>query len=70
MIAALGLNNRGVKQANFQVLRQTDMPSALVEMAFISNPSDAALLAQGSVQKQAAKAIAKGISDYMEEYID
>jgi N-acetylmuramoyl-L-alanine amidase len=70
MIAALGLNNRGVKQANFQVLRQTDMPSALVEMAFLSNPNDAALLAEGSIQKQAAKAIARAISDYMEEYIN
>jgi N-acetylmuramoyl-L-alanine amidase len=46
------------------------MPSALVEMAFLSNPNDAALLAEGSIQKQAAKAIARAISDYMEEYIN
>lgn len=69
LIAALGLNNRGVKQGNLQVLRQTDMPSALAEIAFISNPSDAALLAQGSFQERAAQAIARGVSGYMEDYI-
>ncbi len=69
MIAALGLNDRGVKQSNFQVLRETNMPSALVEMAFLSNSSDAAVLAQGSVQKQAARAIARGINDYIEDYV-
>lgn len=70
LVEALGLNNRGVKEGNLQVLRQTDMPSALAEIAFISNPSDAALLAQSSTQKKAAQAIARAISGYMEDYID
>lgn len=69
MVSRLGLNDRGVKQANFEVLRETDMPSALVEMAFISNPGDAALLGQSTIQKRAAKAIAEAIADYMEDYV-
>ncbi len=69
MVSRLGLNDRGVKQANFEVLRETDMPSALVEMGFISNPGDAALLGQSTIQKRAAKAIAEAIADYMQDYV-
>ena len=36
----LGLKNRGVKTANFYVLRETDAPAVLVENAFISNTDD------------------------------
>ncbi len=68
MVDELGLNDRGVKQANFEVLRETDMPSALVEMAFISNPTEEALLAQSSFKNRAAEAIADAIADYMKSY--
>lgn len=40
----LGTTNRGVKTANFAVLKQTNMPAMLIELAFISNASDAKLL--------------------------
>ncbi|MDD4775136.1 MAG: N-acetylmuramoyl-L-alanine amidase [Syntrophomonas sp.] len=69
LVAELGLNDRGVKQANFEVLRETDMPSALIEMGFISNYSDAAQLAQKSFQKKAAEAIAQAIADYVDDYV-
>ena len=39
-----GISNRGHKEANFAVLRLSNMPSILVETAFISNSSDANLL--------------------------
>lgn len=68
MVDTLGLNDRGVKQANFEVLRETGMPSALVEMAFISNPDEEALLAQSSFRNKAAGAIAAAIADYMKSY--
>ncbi len=69
MVKELGLNDRGVKQANFAVLRETEMPSALVEMGFISNPTEGALLGQNSCRNKAAEAIAAAIADYMESYL-
>ncbi len=69
MVKELGLNDRGVKQANFEVLRETEMPSALVEMGFISNPTEGALFGQNSIRNRAAEAIAAAIADYMESYL-
>lgn len=55
--------NRGVKTANFAVLRRSNMPSALVEMAFISNKEDSDILK--TKQNELALAIAKGILSYL-----
>lgn len=65
LIPALGLVDRGVKTANFAVLRQTKMPAALVELAFISNPTEEAMLESPAYQDRAARAIAEGIADYL-----
>jgi N-acetylmuramoyl-L-alanine amidase len=62
---ALGIPDRGVKTANFAVLRQTDMPACLVELAFISNPAEEALLVNSNFQLKAARAIAEGIAGYL-----
>ena len=62
IVSALGTNDRGIKQANFLVLKQTIMPAILVELAFISNKDDAELLK--TKQEEFALAIAKGIEDY------
>lgn len=50
---------RGLKTANFYVLRHTRMAAVLVETAFISNPHDAKILK--TKQKEFAKQIAEGI---------
>lgn len=55
--------NRGVKQADFHMLRESNMDAALVEMAFISNERDAQLLR--NMQEEYAIAIAQGILDYL-----
>lgn len=39
-LVACGFHNRGVKQANFSVLRRTSMPAILVELAFINNEAE------------------------------
>lgn len=65
LVANLGLNDRGVKQSNLSVLRETNMPSALAELAFISTPSDEALLQQQQFRDKAAQAIATAIAGYM-----
>lgn len=51
--------NRGLKTANFAVLRLSKMPAALIELAFITNRDDANLLK--TKQSEFALAIAKGI---------
>jgi N-acetylmuramoyl-L-alanine amidase len=61
----LGRANRGVKQANYAVLRGTNMPSALVEVAFITNPEEESLLRQDHFQEKAARAIAEAIVEYL-----
>ncbi|WP_169718026.1 N-acetylmuramoyl-L-alanine amidase LytC [Sporomusa silvacetica DSM 10669] len=64
LVAELKTANRGVKEANFQVLRETDCPAVLVEVAFISNEADRQLLTAYACQLGAASAIAAGIEKY------
>ena len=52
------------KELRFYVLVYTDAPACLVEMAFISNNGEAALLADSSWQDRYARAIARGVTDY------
>ncbi|MDZ7289946.1 MAG: N-acetylmuramoyl-L-alanine amidase [candidate division KSB1 bacterium] len=59
-------NNRGVKAANFVVLRETQMPACLVETEFISNNQQAQFLANPANQEKIAQAIADGIENYFQ----
>lgn len=65
LLPALGLRDRGIKQANFAVLRSTNMPATLVELTFISNPTEEGLLESPAFQDKAARAIAEGVADYL-----
>lgn len=65
IVNSLGTVDRGIKTANFAVLRDTDCPAVLVETAFISNGDDEALLASEQGKDDFAKAIARGITDYI-----
>ena len=65
LITDVKLQNRGIKTSNFAVLRQTDMPACLVEIAFLSNKEEEQLLSDISFQKKAALSIAKGIAKYL-----
>ena len=60
----LKIPSRGIKQANFYVLRGTQMPSVLVETAYISNYTEEAKLATESFQKSVADSIYEGIKKY------
>lgn len=61
LIAATGRVNRGVKTANYYVLRRTNMPAVLTELAFISNHEEERLLGSPDYQEKCATAIARGI---------
>lgn len=61
-------NDRGVKQAGFAVLVASHMPSALVEIGFGTNPSEATWLTSSKGQQAVADAIAKATDRYLGEY--
>jgi N-acetylmuramoyl-L-alanine amidase len=66
---AVGLPNRGVKSAKFYVLHYgvvSNIPSILVEVGFVSNPTEADRLARPAVQAKAAEAIADAVLAYLE----
>lgn len=65
LVSMLLRKNRGVKEANLSVLRNTEMPSALVEVAFLSNPTEEALLQNNDFINRAALGIANGIIAFM-----
>jgi N-acetylmuramoyl-L-alanine amidase len=58
------LHKNGVEQAGFAVLKAPDIPSILVETAFISNPEEEAKLTDDAYQDQMAEAMLKGIKKY------
>ena len=59
--------SRGVRQAAFVVLRQTTMPSVLVETGFLTNSKDEQYLSSKSGQQQISNAIFKAFSEYKTE---
>lgn len=63
------VHKRHVERANFTVLRSPEIPSMLVETAFISNLSDAKLLASQAYQEKLARAIAGSIDAYFREHL-
>jgi len=63
--ARIGLYDRGVKTANFYVLRRTDMPAVLLEGAFISNPTEELLLSTPGFRQKIAEGVANGIRRYV-----
>jgi N-acetylmuramoyl-L-alanine amidase len=58
------LHKKNVEQAGFAVLKAPDIPSVLVETAFISNPEEEARLRSDAYQDQLADALMRGIERY------
>lgn len=56
--------NRGIKTANFYVIVHTNMPAILVEVAFMTNKKEAALLKTKAYQKEVAMEICIGVCRY------
>ena len=64
----VGRNHRErVESANFVVLRSPDVPSVLIEVGFISNPSDEANLGSRRHRQQLARAIREGVENHFLE---
>ena len=65
LVENITLADRGVKFANFAVLRKTDMPAMLVEVCFISNPLEEVLLRSSLFLDKVAEGIAKGFLNFI-----
>lgn len=64
---ALGLRDRGVKQAPFRVLMGAAMPAVLVELGFLSNPDEETKLRQQSYREELVEALVRAIDRYRGE---
>lgn len=62
------LHKPQVEQAGFAVLKAPDIPSILVETAFISNPEEEAKLTDEKYQDQMAEALMRGIRKYLQKH--
>jgi N-acetylmuramoyl-L-alanine amidase len=60
--------NRGVRQANFAVLRTSFMPAVLIELGFGTNAAEAKYLSDAARQKKLAAAIADATVEYLAGY--
>ena len=58
------VHKKKVQQAGFAVLKAPNIPSALLETAFISNPREEKNLRSSSHQKKVSKAITRGVNKY------
>ncbi len=67
LVAKLKRHNRHVKMDNFQVLRETIMPSVLIELGFLTNKKEGRFLNSKSGQQAMAKNIANSIVSYVNQ---
>ncbi len=68
MLAKVALRDRGLKTGNYTVLKETMMPSILVEVAFLTNPAEELLLKDSAFQQKAAQGITQGVLAYFQQY--
>jgi N-acetylmuramoyl-L-alanine amidase len=65
ILQSVNVRDRRVRKARFYVLRQSSMPSVLVETGYVTGREDAAKLRTTAYQNQMAEAIAQGILQYL-----
>jgi len=67
VVKDLNRKNRSVRQANLLVLRQTVMPSVLIELGFLTNKKEGRYLNSKKGQSELARTIAKAIRKYINQ---
>lgn len=60
----LNLKNRGIKSANFFVLKNTHIPAILIEIGYVSNAAEERYLRNSFYRQQLAESIAKGLTNF------
>ncbi len=61
---------RGIKEKSLHVLRNAPCPCVLLELGFLTNPSEARLLTQESYREKLSRSIAKAILNYRREMVE
>ncbi|QWU15547.1 N-acetylmuramoyl-L-alanine amidase [Paenibacillus sophorae] len=61
----IGLKSNGLSFGDYHILRTNETPAALVELGFLTSPTDESIVRRASYQRKAAQAIADGIADYL-----
>jgi N-acetylmuramoyl-L-alanine amidase len=62
LVKELGFRNRGVKAADFQMVRETKMTAIIIEFAFMTNQNEAMKMRSAEYQKRAAKAVVESLA--------
>ena len=70
IVSAIGTYNRGIKDGNFRVLKNSKMPAILIECGFITNSSDSSKISNDNYQNKIAKAIAYAVESKKYSGID
>ena len=68
LIAGLGFIDRKTIKSDFQVLRETTVPAVLLELGFLTNQAENAIIGTQAYELQAAQAIYSGIMEVMSTY--
>ncbi|MCG6197877.1 N-acetylmuramoyl-L-alanine amidase, partial [Anoxybacillus sp. LAT_38] len=58
------MKSNGLSFGDYHVLRENDRPAVLVELGFLTNPRDEAMIRTADYQRRAAEAIVAGLKDY------
>lgn len=66
LVAVCKMNDLGIREAGFYVIKRNSMPATLLELGFISNRKEESIMASSAYQEKAAQAIFEGIKKYFE----
>lgn len=66
LLEATGFPDRKLQHNRFYVTRNTDMPAALIEVGFLTNPEEESILFQDDFQDKVAKSLVNGMKEYFE----
>ncbi|MEK4298463.1 N-acetylmuramoyl-L-alanine amidase [Oceanobacillus sp. FSL W8-0428] len=65
LASTVSLPSRGTQQAGYKVLRETNAPSVLIELGFITNPNDLTVVQTSDYQSSVARAITNGLINHL-----
>lgn len=63
--STVSLPSRGTQQAGYKVLENTNAPSVLIELGYITNPHDLTVVQTGDYQSSVARAITNGLINHL-----